>query len=176
MIHQLTYTEGKHFWVTCSFVVLPISLDLTRKASPFQDGGYWVIGPNVEVDIDGEWVPVTNQRCSPNLPSEGGDDWHQNSETSFEQYVYTFDAVETTGIRLTGNAGGQDHFISVGEIRVTANFPSGCTPADTGPTGPATTGAGGPQCVETDTVGVPFDTLTDLGRVPEGGGNHDVRW
>ena len=96
MIHQLTYTEGKHFWVTCSFVVLPISLDLTRKASPFQDGGYWVIGPNVEVDIDGEWVPVTNQRCSPNLPSEGGDDWHQNSETSFEQYVYTFDPVYTT--------------------------------------------------------------------------------
>ena len=96
MIHQLTYTEGKHFWVTCSFVVLPISLDLTRKASPFQDGGYWVIGPNVEVDIDGEWVPVTNQRCSPNLPSEGGDDWHQNSETSFEQYVYSFDPVETT--------------------------------------------------------------------------------
>ena len=48
------------------------------------------------MDIDGEWVPVTNQRCSPNLPSEGGDDWHQNSETSFEQYVYTFDAVETT--------------------------------------------------------------------------------
>ena len=126
------------------------------------------------MDIDGEWVPVTNQRCSPNLPSEGGDDWHQNSETSFEQYVYTFDPVETTGIRLTGNAGGQDHFISVGEIRVTANFPSGCTPADTGPAGPVTTGAGGPQCVETDTVGVPFDTLTDLGRVPEGGGNHDI--
>ena len=81
----------------------------------------------VEADVNGVWTPVTNQRWNPNQPSEGGEDWVQNSESSFETFTGLFDPVETRGIRLTGNAGGQDHFISVGELRVTTLFGPGCT-------------------------------------------------
>jgi len=31
-----------------------------------------------------------------------------------------------------------------------------------------------PGCNAVETVGAPFDTLTDLNRLPEGGGNHDI--
>ena len=105
VVSKITYTEGKHFW----------------------DGGWWVVGPVVEADVNGVWTPVTNQRWNPNQPSEGGEDWVQNSESSFETFTVLFDPVETRGIRLTGNAGGQDHFISVGELRVTTLFGPGCT-------------------------------------------------
>ena len=101
-ITTLTYTEGKHFW----------------------DGGWWVVGPVVEVDVNGVWTPVFNEFWSPSQPVDGDPD----SDHSFETFVASFDPVRTRGIRLTGNAGGQDHFISVGELRVTTLFGPGCTP------------------------------------------------
>ena len=148
-ITTLTYTEGKHFW----------------------DGGWWVVGPVVEVDVNGVWTPVFNEFWSPSQPIDGDPD----SDHSFETFVASFDPVRTRGIRLTGNAGGQDHFISVGELTVTTLVGTNCPRAEPlTAAGPPPGGGAATTCVSTDTVGVPFDTLTELGLLPEGGGNHDI--
>eukprot|EP01045_Picozoa_sp_COSAG04_P022135 COSAG04_NODE_2461_length_4084_cov_1.596738_1_plen_254_part_10 len=117
-IDQVRYTEGKHF----------------------DDGGWWVTGPNVEVDVNGVWTPVTGQRVVPALPSVGD----HSEASSYETFVFTFNPVATTAIRLTGTAGGSAKFISVGELRVMANFPIGCTPTGLPPPLPTPP----PGCVE----------------------------
>ena len=45
--------------------------------------------------------PVTGQRVVPALPSVGD----HSEASSYETFVFTFDPVATTGIRLTGTAG-----------------------------------------------------------------------
>jgi len=129
------------------------------------------VGPVVEVDVNGVWTPVFNEFWSPSQPVDGDPD----SDHSFETFVATFDPVLTRGIRLTGNAGGQDHFISVGELTVTTLVGTNCPRAEPlTAAGPPPGGGAATTCVSTDTVGVPFDTLTELGLLPEGGGNHDI--
>ena len=103
----ISLQEGKHFW----------------------DGGWWETGPDVEVQVGGTWVPATGVAVTPRLPSEGiTGAWAGTAAqvTSYEEFEFTFDPVETTGVRLIGNTGGQDHFISIGEMRINGLEGSNC--------------------------------------------------
>ena len=143
-IDTLVLTEGKHFG----------------------DGGWWEVGPVVEVDVEGSWMGVQGLRVSPNFPADSD----HSSDTSFESFVFTFDAVTTRGIRLSGSVGGDDHFMSVAEIRV------GCglhAPAGT-PASPPLPRATCAAVSDETTGGTPFDTLTLEGLLPRGGGNTDI--
>ena len=65
--------------------------------------------------MNGAWVRAEGQRCSPRY--DGG---NPQATQNYETFVFSFDAVEASGIRLSGTAGGSNHFLSVGEIRVSA--------------------------------------------------------
>ena len=79
------------------------------------DGGWWTSTPVVEVNVNGAWVRAEGQRCFPRY--DGG---NPQATQNYETFVFSFDAVEASGIRLSGTAGGSNHFLSVGEIRVSA--------------------------------------------------------
>ena len=65
--------------------------------------------------MNGAWVRAEGQRCFPRY--DGG---NPQATQNYETFVFSFDAVEASGIRLSGTAGGSNHFLSVGEIRVSA--------------------------------------------------------
>ena len=121
VVKGITLKEGKHFW----------------------DGGYWETGPDVEVQkgkmagSPGYWAPATGVSVSPNLPSEAEHDFDVAQSKSFQTFEYTFDAVETTGVRLNGQAGGQDHFVSVAEMRIHGLQGHDCAAAPAPPPPPA---------------------------------------
>ena len=115
MLTKLTYTEGMHF-------SKPGILSFTRLADSrnkslllADDGGWWTSTPVVEVNVNGAWVRAEGQRCFPRY--DGG---NPQATQNYETFVFSFDAVEASGIRLSGTAGGSNHFLSVGEIRVSA--------------------------------------------------------
>jgi hypothetical protein len=95
MVTKLTFTEGMHF----------------------NNGGWFTDEPVVEFDSgNGVWTRAPGLRCSPPYLDASRD--FADGASSFETFVFTFDAVATTGIRLTGTAGGEAAFISVAELRV----------------------------------------------------------
>lgn len=63
-IGRVTFTEGKSF----------------------HNGGWWDVGPDIEVNVGGVWRPATNLRCNPRY-----EETDHEAATSFETFVLTFD-------------------------------------------------------------------------------------
>lgn len=81
-----------------------------NEGGHFDNGGWFETGLQIQVLIDGEWVPI----------EYGGDEyigvsWVTNSNWI---YVFTFDSVTAKGVRLYGTAGGSAGFVSIGELQV----------------------------------------------------------
>ncbi len=79
----------------------------------FQDGGWFVRQPDVEVLVNGEWKKVSTTISSA-YPTGNTQTAHGNY---YDTYVFTFASpVTCKGVRLVGQPGGSAYFISVGEI------------------------------------------------------------
>lgn len=63
-IGRVTFTEGKSFG----------------------DGGWWEVGPNIEVNVRGVWTAAEGLRCSPRYEQTD-----HEAASSFETFVLTFD-------------------------------------------------------------------------------------
>lgn len=76
-------------------------------------GGWFAVGPRVEVRVHGEWMPATAVQVSPVYP---------NDFTALEadEYVFTFAPVVADGIRLAGEPGGALRYTSIAELEVWA--------------------------------------------------------
>ena len=85
---RVVFQEGMHFW----------------------DGG-WFTTLTVQVRQAGVWTTVSNLRFTPAFP-------FANDGTNYQSYTLDFSAITGDGIRLDGAPGGQNQFISVGELEV----------------------------------------------------------
>ena len=79
-----------------------------REGSAYHDGGWFAEKPRVEVMKGGTWQQVTPDN----------DPYPDNAENGagFRTFVYTFDPVRCTGIRIAGKAGGEGNFVSVSQL------------------------------------------------------------
>lgn len=90
-IKGVEFTEGKHF----------------------NDGGWFVEAPIIQVLVDGEWKTVETT-ISREYPTGNTLAAHGNN---FDIYTFLFkEEIECDGVRLLGKPGGSAYFISVGEI------------------------------------------------------------
>lgn len=80
------------------------------------NGGGWFEDLRVEVRDDGVWSEVSELRVLPAYPFSEADTPGFDG-VSFESYALHFDPVYGDALRLRGNPGGSDGFISVGEFR-----------------------------------------------------------
>lgn len=83
----------------------------------YSNGGWFANGSaGIDVRINGEWVRVAST-SSPAYPAG-------NTRTLFgdnyDSYTFTFDPVQCDGIRISGDAGGTNFFVSASELRVVA--------------------------------------------------------
>jgi len=85
---RVMFQEGMHFW----------------------DGG-WFNTLTVQVRQAGVWTNVSNLHFTPAFP-------FGNDGTNYQSYILDFSAITGDGIRLDGAPGGQNQFISVGELEV----------------------------------------------------------
>ena len=85
---RVVFQEGMHFW----------------------DGG-WFTTLTVQVRQAGVWTNVSNLHFTPAYP-------FANDGTTYQSYILDFSAITGDGIRLDGAPGGQNQFISVGELEV----------------------------------------------------------
>jgi hypothetical protein len=85
---RVMFQEGMHFW----------------------DGG-WFTTLTVQVRQAGVWTTVSNLQFTPSFP-------FANDGTNYQSYILDFSAITGDGIRLDGAPGGQNQFISVGELEV----------------------------------------------------------
>jgi glucose/arabinose dehydrogenase len=83
-----------------------------QEGKHFFDGG-WFDTFNVQVLIGGSWRALPMINVDP--PYAG------NNGINFETYRITFNPVVAQGIRIAGNPGGSNNFISIGEFRVIAS-------------------------------------------------------
>lgn len=89
-----------------------------------EENSGWFTTLNVEYqDSSGQWKPVSNFKISPSLPSDND----PYDKPNFADYWINFDPVESTAVRIIGNAGGTKHwrnpelhFTSVSELEVYA--------------------------------------------------------
>lgn len=92
-----------------------------------EENGGWFTSLNVEFqDENGNWKPVKNLIIQPPLP-EGQ---LQFNKPHFVEYLLGFEPVQTTAIRMVGDAGGTKHwyskrtyFTSISELRVYGQLP-----------------------------------------------------
>ncbi|TMA78315.1 MAG: hypothetical protein E6J72_14315, partial [Deltaproteobacteria bacterium] len=103
-----------------------------QEGMNFADGG-WFTSLRVQVRQNGTWNTVTGLVSTPTYPTT-------NDGVSYETYTLTFTATTGDGIRIDGAPGGQNQFISVGELEIYG--PSGgatATPQPPTPTAVAPT-------------------------------------
>ena len=81
----------------------------------FDNGGWFADGTvTVQVLVNDTWTNI-NAKISPSYPNSNEKDGFGED---FEEYTFTFNAVECDGIRIIGTAGGEAGFISVSELAV----------------------------------------------------------
>ena len=78
----------------------------------FNDGGWFVSEPTIEVLVNGSWVAVETEISRP-YPTGNTKAAHGNN---FDIYTFTFDPIACDGVRLKGAPGGTAYFISIGEL------------------------------------------------------------
>ncbi len=139
------------------FGVVSFTSVVFQEGGAFSDGGWFLGTPAIQVRVSGVWTAVTNQNCSPT--------YNANNTTSFEEYTFTFDAIQGDAIRIFGTPGGAEAFMSCGEfeaygdlIDVTDITSLATASSDTTPTG-----SGGAITVIQDgalctSAGTAFDT------------------
>ncbi len=92
----------------------------------FQEGrefaplGGWFDSLTVEARVNGVWTEVNGLNISPPYAANNGLYW--------ETYELLFEAIEGDAIRLIGQGGGTEHFVSIAELRV-IDDPGGSSPA-----------------------------------------------
>jgi hypothetical protein len=80
-----------------------------QDGKQFSDGG-WFVTLNVQVRQSGTWVNVPGVVATPTYAGHDG--------VNFETYKFAFPAITGDAIRIDGQPGGANTFISVGELRV----------------------------------------------------------
>lgn len=78
----------------------------------FSNGGWFEL-LDVQARVNGVWVPVSGLTVMPEYPA-------QNDGVNFDSYTLEFAPIDCTGIRLYGIPGGDQRFISVGELHAFA--------------------------------------------------------
>jgi len=99
-----------------------------------EENGGWFTSIDVQYrGDDGTWIPVEKLVISPSLVK--GDKPH--NKPHFVEYLLAFKPVETTAIRMIGNAGGSKHwyskpayFTSISELSVHSQSPNFENPAE----------------------------------------------
>ena len=85
----------------------------------FDNGGWFANGDvTVQALVNGTWTDVSKLKVSPKYPSGNT---QGDFGPHFEEYTFTFTAIECEGIRIIGTAGGAAGFISVSELAVMGN-------------------------------------------------------
>lgn len=85
------------------------------EGATYHDGGWFKKAPVVEVRIKNQWQEVSYIK-QPSYPEDDKAEGH-----GYGIFVYTFESVRATGIRIIGDAGGAGHFVSVAQIEVYGN-------------------------------------------------------
>jgi hypothetical protein len=81
----------------------------------FDNGGWFADGSvTVQALVNDTWTNI-NAKISPSYPNSNEKDGFGED---FEEYTFTFNAVECDGIRIIGTAGGEAGFVSVSELAV----------------------------------------------------------
>jgi AraC-like DNA-binding protein len=80
----------------------------------FIDGGWWQSFDVEWLDRDDHWRTVTNRRVTPSYDFSNTF-WEQ---PAYQPYAVFFDPVETSAIRLVGEAGGLDSYVSLAWLGV----------------------------------------------------------
>ena len=110
-----TYHEGDQGntdWVGYTFSSpRQISKLIFQEGKHFGDGG-WFDTLSVQGRIGGTWSNLSGVVATPAYAGGNG--------INYETYEFTFPPVSLNGIRIIGNPGGSENFISVGELRVLA--------------------------------------------------------
>ena len=103
--------QGDEDWIGYRFDEPTVLRSLTfQQGMVFGDGG-WFDELHVQVRVDGLWREVASLASVPPYGSGSGQ--------SFETYAFSFEETVADAIRLYGDPGGSNNFISVGELRVT---------------------------------------------------------
>jgi hypothetical protein len=111
-----TYTgdEITEDWIGYKFATdQSFSMVFFQEGMHFWNGGWFEPGTlRVEVKQGASWVATSNLNVTPAY--HGG----ATADTSYESFRLEFSPIVGTEIRIIGVAGGGNHFISVGELRV----------------------------------------------------------
>jgi glucose/arabinose dehydrogenase/lysophospholipase L1-like esterase len=104
---DLSRTED---WIGYEFPEIHRFHKLVLQEGLNSDDGGWFDSFSVQVRSNGVWENVLHLNSIP--PYQG------NNETNFETYTLLFASKSGDGVRIIGAPGGDDHFISVAELRV----------------------------------------------------------
>lgn len=164
-----TEVHEEYFQYTFNTAVKIKQVEFTEGCN-FGDGGAFIATPVIQVLVGGEWKTV-GEACDPEYHvGETQADFLPNYET----FVYKFDAVETTAVRLLGTPWGTANFCSVGEIKVLADVDDvAALGLDYLSIVEAEKEAAKKELLSAgfiEMLGHPIATVT----VPEGGGNKDI--
>jgi len=112
--------QGDDDWVGWELTSTP-GVEARFIALEFQEGihyagGGWFEDMDVEVRSNNKWTPVTKLVIDPAYPFQLAGNPGFDGQ-SFETYTLSFDPQWGDAIRLRGTPGGDDGFISVGELR-----------------------------------------------------------
>jgi hypothetical protein len=117
-----TFTDGsarQEDWIGYAFQEAQTIGGLRfQEGMEFPSGG-WFSSLRAQVMVNGAWVDATGLRINPPYQGRNG--------TGFEVYDISFTKMNATGVRIIGEPGGNDRFVSVGELRVLTENPR---PAD----------------------------------------------
>jgi glucose/arabinose dehydrogenase len=113
--------QGTEDWIGYTFSsTRTVRRLLFQEGMEFGTGGWWDV-LDVQARVGGNWVPVSGLTITPEYPAA-------SDGVAFNTFTLEFTPVNCTGIRLYGVPGGNDRFMSVGELRVYATPVPATTP------------------------------------------------
>lgn len=103
-----------NFYIGYTFEqVIPISKFVYQTGDTWVQGGWFKNGLIIEAYINSSWVEVTSTNNNLYPVSNNYDDHVKNGI-----YYYYFENLYASGIRIRGDAGGSDNFVSVSQLEV----------------------------------------------------------
>jgi hypothetical protein len=160
---QSTDWIGLEMFGTVSFTSV-----MFQEGGAFSDGGWFTSTPTIQVRQSGVWNNVTGQGVTPS--------YNANNTTSFEQYTFTFDAIQGDAIRVSGTPGGSMTFISCGELEVYGDLVSMADVTSSGTASSDTTPTGGGAAISAIKNGVLGTTIGECFDTYDGGAADSDDW
>ncbi|CDC43054.1 beta-lactamase [Firmicutes bacterium CAG:449] len=93
--------------------IIPINKFIYQAGDTWATGGWFKNGLKIEALIDDEWINVTPTNKNLYPISDKYDDFIKNNI-----YYFYFENLLAKGIRIIGDAGGSDNFVSVSQLEV----------------------------------------------------------